>query len=155
YFACFLLRCICIKYKRRRSLLGKGRSPMNVMKQSGWVEVICGSMSSGKSEELIRRLRRATYGNLSVRVFKPALDDRYADDAIVSHNGTTIIAHAVKSATAILAYRNSDVDIIGIDEVQFFDDEIVQVADILANSGIRVILAGLDTDFRGEPFGPM
>lgn len=128
---------------------------MNVMKQSGWVEVICGSMFSGKSEELIRRLRRATYGNLSVRVFKPALDDRYADDAIVSHNGTTIIAHAVKSATAILAYRNSDVDIIGIDEVQFFDDEIVQVADILANSGIRVILAGLDTDFRGEPFGPM
>src|SRR5699024_2079485 len=101
------------------------------------------------------RVRRATYGNLSVRVFKPALDDRYADDAIVSHNGTTIIAHAVKSATAILAYRNSDVDIIGVDEVQFFDDEIVQVADIRANSGIRGILASLDTDSRSEPCGRM
>jgi len=128
---------------------------MYVMKQSGWVEVICGSMFSGKSEELIRRIRRATYGNLSVRVFKPALDDRYADDVIVSHNGTTTIARPVNTAEEILAYQDRDVDIIGIDEVQFFDDHIVSAADELANNGIRVIMAGLDTDFRGEPFGPM
>ncbi|WP_164667563.1 thymidine kinase [Virgibacillus doumboii] len=128
---------------------------MYVMKQSGWVEVICGSMFSGKSEELIRRVRRATYGNLSVRVFKPAIDDRYADDSVVSHNGTSTIARPVKNSDEILEYMESDIDVIGIDEVQFFDENVVSVADELANKGIRVIIAGLDTDFRGEPFGPM
>ncbi|HLQ71205.1 MAG TPA: thymidine kinase [Bacillota bacterium] len=128
---------------------------MYVMKHSGWVEVICGSMFSGKSEELIRRVRRATYGHLSVRVFKPAIDTRYEDEAVVSHNGSTTIARPVNASKEILKYIDDNVDLIGIDEAQFFDDEIIDVADELANRGIRVIAAGLDTDFRGEPFGAM
>ncbi len=128
---------------------------MYIMKQSGWVEVICGSMFSGKSEELIRRVRRATYGNLSVRVFKPSIDDRFADDSVVTHNGTSAIARPVKNSDEILEDIDNEVDVIGIDEVQFFDENITAVADELANKGIRVVIAGLDTDFRGEPFGPM
>ncbi|MEC5424450.1 thymidine kinase [Virgibacillus sp. C22-A2] len=128
---------------------------MYVMKQSGWVEVICGSMFSGKSEELIRRVRRATYGNLSVRVFKPAIDNRYDKESVVSHNGSSTIARPVASSNEILEHIEKNIDIIGIDEVQFFDGNIVDVADDLANQGIRVIAAGLDTDFRGEPFGPV
>src|SRR5699024_2929800 len=128
---------------------------MYVMKHSGWVEVICGSMFSGKSEELIRRVRRATYGHLSVRVFKPVIDTRYEDEAVVSHNGSTTIARPVKSSGDILKYIDDYVDLIGIDEAQFFDERIIDVVDQLANKGIRVIVAGLDTDFRGEPFGPM
>nr|WP_239534016.1 thymidine kinase [Thalassobacillus pellis] len=125
------------------------------MKQSGWVEVICGSMFSGKSEELIRRVRRATYGNLSVRVFKPVIDNRYSEDAIVSHNGTSVLARPVDHARDILDTVNDEVDIVGIDEVQFFDEEVVGVVEALADKGVRVIVAGLDTDFRGEPFGTM
>ncbi|MFC0301713.1 thymidine kinase [Virgibacillus soli] len=128
---------------------------MYVMKQSGWVEVICGSMFSGKSEELIRRIRRATYGKLTVKVFKPAIDNRYADEAIVSHNGTSVIAEPICNSMDILERMEDKVDVVGIDEVQFFDENIIQVIDELANSGVRVIAAGLDTDFRGEPFGPM
>ncbi|HLR01196.1 MAG TPA: thymidine kinase [Virgibacillus sp.] len=128
---------------------------MYVMKHSGWLEVICGSMFSGKSEELIRRVRRATYGHLSVRVFKPMIDTRYEDEAVVSHNGSTTIARPVRSAKEIYSYIDDDVDLIGIDEAQFFDEGLIDVADELANKGIRVIAAGLDTDFRGEPFGPM
>ncbi|WP_077623467.1 thymidine kinase [Sediminibacillus massiliensis] len=128
---------------------------MYVMKQSGWVELICGSMFSGKSEELIRRVRRATYGNLSVRVFKPAIDDRYAEESVVSHNGNSILARPVASSADILKYMDEDIDVVGIDEVQFFDEEIVEIVDELANHGHRVIVAGLDTDFRGEPFGPV
>ncbi|WP_028784123.1 thymidine kinase [Thalassobacillus devorans] len=128
---------------------------MYVMKQSGWVEVICGSMFSGKSEELIRRVRRATYGNLSVRVFKPIIDDRYSEDAIVSHNGTSVLARPVEHSKDILAAVDDTIDIVGIDEVQFFDEEVVDVVEELADKGIRVIVAGLDTDFRGVPFGCM
>ncbi|WP_156292000.1 thymidine kinase [Oceanobacillus salinisoli] len=128
---------------------------MYVMKQSGWIEVICGSMFSGKSEELIRRVRRATYANLTVRVFKPAIDDRYDDTAVVSHNGTSVVAQPIHQAEEIMEHVNGNVDIVGIDEVQFFDENVVEIADGLANKGIRVIAAGLDTDFRGEPFGPM
>ncbi len=123
------------------------------MKQSGWVEVICGSMFSGKSEELIRRVRRATYGNLTVRVFKPALDNRYKEDSIVSHNGTSVLARPVDAALDILHHVDDTIDIVGIDEVQFFDEHILEVVECLADRGIRVIVAGLDTDFRGEPFG--
>nr|WP_256521952.1 thymidine kinase [Halobacillus sp. A5] len=123
------------------------------MKQSGWVEVICGSMFSGKSEELIRRVRRATYGNLSVRVFKPVIDNRYKEDSIVSHNGTSVLARPVSESLAILHEVGDHIDIVGIDEVQFFDENIVEVVECLADRGIRVIVAGLDTDFRGEPFG--
>ncbi|MRH43982.1 thymidine kinase [Aquibacillus halophilus] len=128
---------------------------MYVMKQSGWVELICGSMFSGKSEELIRRVRRATYGNLSVRVFKPAIDSRYSEESVVSHNGTSILARPVDSSEDILNFMDDDVDVVGIDEVQFFDEKIVDIVDELANNGYRVIVAGLDTDFRGVPFGPM
>ena len=128
---------------------------MHVMKQSGWLEVICGSMFSGKSEELIRRLRRAQYGKLSVAVFKPMIDNRYADDSVVSHNGTSIIAHPIKKAEEIFQRIDDSTDVVGIDEVQFFDEQIISITDELANRGIRVIVAGLDTDFRGVPFGPM
>lgn len=126
-----------------------------MMKQSGWIEVICGSMFSGKSEELIRRLRRATYANMSIRVFKPAIDNRYDDESVVSHNGTTIMARPIKTAADIFEHIDDKTEIVGIDEVQFFDESIIDIAGELANRGILVIAAGLDTDFRGEPFGPM
>lgn len=123
------------------------------MKQNGWVELICGSMFSGKSEELIRRVRRATYANLVVRVFKPAIDDRYKKEAVVSHNGTSIIARPIKAVEDLMEHIDDNVDIVGIDEAQFFDASIVTIVEQLADMGIRVIVAGLDTDFRGEPFG--
>nr|WP_255639703.1 thymidine kinase [Aquibacillus saliphilus] len=125
------------------------------MKQSGWVELICGSMFSGKSEELIRRVRRATYGNLSVRVYKPAIDSRYSEESVVSHNGTSVMARPVDSSEDIIKHMDKNIDVVGIDEVQFFDENIVEIVDELANHGHRVIVAGLDTDFRGVPFGPM
>ncbi|GEM00993.1 thymidine kinase [Halolactibacillus halophilus] len=128
---------------------------MYIMKQSGWVELICGSMFSGKSEELIRRIKRATYGNLTVRVFKPAIDNRYHEESVVSHNGNSILARPVEKATDILDHITDDIDVIGIDEIQFFDEAIVSIVDQLADLGHRVIVAGLDTDFRGEPFGVM
>lgn len=128
---------------------------MYVMKQTGWIEVICGSMFSGKSEELIRRVRRAQYGKLNVQVFKPAIDNRYSDEAVVSHNGTSVIAKPVSHSSAILEEVLPETDLVGIDEAQFFDAGVVEVAQELANRGYRVIAAGLDQDFRGEPFGPM
>ncbi|RAK20464.1 thymidine kinase [Anoxybacillus vitaminiphilus] len=128
---------------------------MYVMKQSGWLEVICGSMFSGKSEELIRRVRRATFAKQEVKVFKPTIDNRYSDEAVVSHNGTSIIAIPVSSAAEIFQYITEQTDIIAIDEVQFFENDIIEVVQTLANKGYRVIVAGLDQDFRGEPFGPV
>src|SRR5690625_5246422 len=128
---------------------------MYLTNDNGWVEVICGSMFSGKSEELIRRLRQAKYGNLSVKVFKPVIDHRYSNDSVISHNGSSINAQSVKNSQEILNVVHKDLDIIGIDEVQFFDENIVSVVNTLANDGKRVIMAGLDTDFRGEPFGQM
>lgn len=128
---------------------------MYVMKQTGWVEVICGSMFSGKSEELIRRVRRAHYGKLKVQVFKPAMDNRYSDEAVVSHNGTSVIAKPVPTSKDILEETLPETDIVGIDEVQFFDEGVAEVVQELADRGYRVITAGLDQDFRGEPFGPM
>lgn len=128
---------------------------MYVMQQNGWVEVICGSMFSGKSEELIRRVRRAKYGKLSVAVFKPAIDDRYAEEYIVSHNGASFTAYPISQSMEIIDIVTDEVDVVGIDEAQFFDENITKVVDHLAKRGIRVIVAGLDTDFRGEPFGQM
>jgi Thymidine kinase. len=128
---------------------------MYVMKQSGWIEVICGGMFSGKSEELIRRVRRCFFAKQKVAVFKPALDDRYSKDEVVSHNGETIIAKPIRRPEEIFDYISEDIDCIAVDEVQFFDDSIVDVVQQLADEGYRVILAGLDLDFRGEPFGPM
>ena len=128
---------------------------MYVMKQSGWAEVICGSMFSGKSEELIRRVRRARFAKQKIAVFKPKIDDRYSEESVVSHNGSSFVAVPISHSTAIFDYIDVKTDIIAIDEVQFFDDEIVKVIQHLANSGYRVITAGPDQDFRGEPFGKM
>ncbi len=125
------------------------------MKQEGWIEVICGSMFSGKSEELIRRVRRVSFGKLIVQVFKPELDNRYSEEEVVSHNGTKVVATPVKYAIDILDLVNEETQVVAIDEVQFFDPGILSVVDELANNGKRVICAGLDQDFRGEPFGPI
>ncbi|UVW21537.1 thymidine kinase [Bacillus subtilis] len=126
---------------------------MYIMKQSGWLELICGSMFSGKSEELIRRVKRATYAKQEVRVFKPVIDNRYSEAAVVSHNGTSMTSYAISSAADIWDHISESTDVIAVDEVQFFDQEIVEVLSSLADKGYRVIAAGLDMDFRGEPFG--
>ncbi len=122
---------------------------------SGWIEVICGSMFSGKTEELLRRLRRAVIARQKVQLFKPAIDNRYGASVVASHDGTQWEGTVVHHATDILAQVEPDTQIVAIDEVQFFDDTIVEVCDTLANQHKRVIVAGLDMDFRGEPFGPM
>ncbi len=120
----------------------------------GRIEVICGSMFSGKSEELIRRLRRAKFANQTVEVFKPALDTRYSEEDVVSHDHNAIPSTPVDSSASILLL-SSEVDVVGIDEAQVFDDFIIDVCKELASKGVRVIVAGLDMDFRGIPFGPM
>jgi thymidine kinase len=127
---------------------------INHAKQSGWMEVICGSMFSGKTEELIRRLRRAEMAGQHVEIFKPKLDTRYADEEVVSHNQNKIRSTPVENANEILLLA-SNCDVVGIDEAQFFDESIVEVTNFLANSGIRVVIAGLDMDFMGRPFGPI
>ena len=127
---------------------------INHAKQSGWMEVICGSMFSGKTEELIRRLRRAEMAGQKVEIFKPKVDTRYDDVEVVSHNHNKIMSTPVASSNEILLL-GSTCDVIGIDEAQFFDEGIVEVANQLANNGIRVVIAGLDMDFLGRPFGPM
>ena len=123
-------------------------------KTPGWIEVICGSMFSGKTEELIRRLKRAKIANLRVEIFKPKIDVRYSEEEVVSHDSNAIISTPVESSSSLLLLTG-DVDVVGIDEAQFFDMGIVDVVQQLASMGIRVIVAGLDTDFRGKPFGPM
>ncbi|WP_461453401.1 thymidine kinase [Mucilaginibacter sp.] len=120
----------------------------------GSIEVICGSMFSGKTEELMRRLKRARIARLSVGIFSPKADTRYSDSELVSHNANSIPAMPVSKASAILA-PGSQVQVVGIDEAQFFDDELPDICNALANSGVRVIVAGLDMDFKGQPFGPM
>ena len=123
--------------------------------KDGWIEVICGSMFAGKSEELIRRIRRLQYAKKNILVFKPSLDYRYNIDEVVSHNGDSIKSIAIEKPEDILKYIDGRIDAVAIDEVQFFDSSIVNILDYLADKGIRVIVAGLDRDFRGEPFGPM
>ena len=127
---------------------------INHAKQSGWMEVICGSMFSGKTEELIRRLRRAEMAGQNVEIFKPKLDTRYAEEEVVSHNQNKIRSTPVESPNEILLL-GSTCDVVGIDEAQFFFFFFVDVANQLANAGIRVVIAGLDMDFMGRPFGPM
>lgn len=122
--------------------------------KAGWVEVICGSMFSGKTEELIRRMRRAEFANQKVEIFKPRLDVRYSAEDVVSHDAKAIRCTPVDSARNI-SILATDVDVVGIDEAQFFDEAIVEVCRELANGGVRVIVAGLDMDFMGKPFGPM
>jgi len=120
----------------------------------GWIEVICGSMFSGKTEELIRRLRRANIANLRTEIFKPGLDTRYDVEKIVSHDDTKILSTPVANAMHILL-MSEGVEVVGIDEAQFFDDQVVEVCEKLARRGVRVIVAGLDMDYTGKPFGPM
>jgi len=127
---------------------------VNHIEQFGWIEVICGSMFSGKTEELIRRLKRAKFAKQKVEIFKPAIDTRYDEEKVVSHDANEIRSTPVPSSSNIRILA-SDVDVVGIDEAQFFDDEIVSVCNDLANRGVRVIVAGLDMDFKGNPFGPM
>src|SRR5699024_7379362 len=127
---------------------------VNHDEQFGWVEVICGSMFSGKTEELIRRLKRAQFAKQKVEIFKPAIDTRYDEEMVVSHDANEIRSTPVPAAANIPLLADG-CDVVGIDEAQFFDQEIVTVCNDLANEGIRVVVAGLDMDFQGRPFGPM
>ncbi|MCK4631059.1 MAG: thymidine kinase [Bacteroidales bacterium] len=127
---------------------------INKTGRSGWIEVITGSMFSGKTEELIRRLKRANFANLKVEIFKPVIDTRYSESKVVSHDSNSIVSTQVESASNISLMANN-VDVVGIDEAQFFDNGLVEVCNRLADSGIRVIVAGLDMDFKGNPFGPV
>jgi len=129
------------------NLTGEARRP-------GRIEVVCGSMFSGKTEELIRRLKRAEFAKQKVEIFKPAIDTRYSDLEVVSHDRHAIPSTPVDSSSSILLL-SSDIEVVGIDEAQFFDEGIVEVCNELANKGVRVIVAGLDMDFKGLPFGPM
>lgn len=127
---------------------------IHTTKKKGWIEVVCGSMFSGKTEELIRRMKRAKFAKQNVEIFKPAIDTRYDEEKVVSHDANEIHSTPVPSSANIIILANN-VDVVGIDEAQFFDDGLVNVCNQLANSGIRVIVAGLDMDFKGQPFGPM
>lgn len=127
---------------------------LNAKEQFGWIEVICGSMFSGKTEELIRRLKRSQFANQKIEIFKPSIDLRYEDEMIISHDQNQIQSTSVPAAANIPILADG-CDVVGIDEAQFFDNEIIQVCNHLANSGIRVIVAGLDMDYQGNPFGPM
>ena len=129
------------------NMIGEVRRP-------GRIEVVCGSMFSGKTEELIRRLRRAQFAKQKVEIFKPSIDTRYSDEEVVSHDHNTISSTPIESSASILLL-SSDIDVVGIDEAQFLDDGVVDVCNDLANRGVRVIVAGLDMDFQGKPFGPM
>jgi thymidine kinase len=129
-------------------------TPDSNKRNKGWIEVICGSMFSGKTEELIRRLKRAQYAKQKVEIFKPAIDVRYDEERVVSHDSNEVNSTPVPSSANILLLAN-DVDVIGIDEAQFFDNELPAVCGALANRGIRVIVAGLDMDYLGTPFGPI
>jgi len=123
-------------------------------KRKGWIEVVCGSMFSGKTEELIRRLKRARFAKQNVEIFKPQIDNRYSEDEVVSHDSNSIPSTPVTSSGNILLL-SSNVDVVGIDEAQFFDENLPDVCNKLADQGIRVIVAGLDMDFKGKPFGPI
>lgn len=123
-------------------------------RKKGWIEVICGSMFSGKTEELIRRINRARIANLKVEIYKPAIDTRYHESEVVSHNSNSVGSVPVPSSLNILL-MSQDADVVGIDEAQFFDPEIAYVCETLAQRGVRVIVAGLDMDYLGKPFGPM
>ena len=129
-------------------------NPEFLMPRRGWIEVVCGSMFSGKTEELLRRLKRAKFAKQKVEIFKPAIDLRYSEAHVISHDNNSILSTPVETSSSILLLTG-DVDVVGIDEAQFFDEGIVAVCNQLANMGLRVIVAGLDMDFRGVPFGSM
>lgn len=121
--------------------------------REGWIEVICGCMFAGKTEELIRRINVLSYARKNILVFKPKIDDRYSTTEIASHAGSKVPCIVISEAKEILNHVNYDTDVVAIDEVQFFDDDVVDICEYLADSGLRVMVAGLDKDFRGEPFG--
>ncbi len=123
--------------------------------EGGWIEVVCGSMFSGKTEELIRRVNRAIIAKQKVQVFKPVIDTRYAHQKVTSHSGAQFVATAVADAAELLSKLDPETEVVAIDEAQFFDWSIAELCNDLADCGLRVIVAGLDMDFRGEPFGPM
>jgi len=123
-------------------------------RKNGWIEVVCGSMFSGKTEELIRRIKRAQFANQKIILFKPAVDNRYHEENVVSHQGSSLKAVVVNDSSEILKIWN-DEQVVAIDEAQFFDEGIVDVCNYLAHNGVRVIIAGLDMDYMGIPFGPM
>ncbi len=125
------------------------------LRKEGWIEAICGSMYAGKTEELIRRLKRLDFARRNYFLFKPVIDNRYSDEEVVSHSGLKMPSIAIEHPKEILEYITEDTYAVAIDEVQFFEDDIIDVMDYLADNGIRVIAAGLDKDFRGEPFGMM
>ena len=127
---------------------------MQETRRRGRIEVICGSMFSGKTEELIRRLKRAKFAKQKVEIFKPAIDTRYSDEEVVTHEGQSIASTPLDSSASILLL-SSDIDVVGIDEAQFFDNGLPDICKQLADNGVRIIVAGLDMDFRGVPFGPM
>ena len=127
---------------------------LEIAKKAGSIEVICGSMFSGKTEELIRRMKRAQFAKQTVEIYKPCIDVRYSEDKVVSHDSHSIHSTPIESPAQMLELSN-DVEVVGVDEAQFFDDSLIEVVQTLANRGIRVIIAGLDTDFLGKPFGPM
>ena len=126
----------------------------NKKSRKGWIEIICGSMFSGKTEELIRRIKRAEFADQKIEIYKPELDSRYDKKDVVSHNKTTIASIPVPNAKAILELAK-DVEVVGIDEAQFFDEDLPAVCATLSNNGARVIIAGLDMDYLGKPFGPI
>lgn len=121
--------------------------------REGWIEVICGCMFAGKTEELIRRINVLSYARKNILVFKPKIDDRYSTTEIASHAGSKVPCIVISEAKEILNHVNYDTDVVAIDEVQFFDEDVVEICEYLADSGLRVMVAGLDKDFRGEPFG--
>ncbi len=129
----------------------------NTIKKHGWIEVICGSMFSGKTEELIRRLKRANFAKQNIEIFKPKLDNRYSSERVVSHDDNSIHSTPVNHSDEILKFftENPNLDVVGIDEAQFFDQALVDVCNYLADNGVRVLVAGLDMDFKGRPFGPI
>jgi thymidine kinase len=128
---------------------------MRVERQGGWIEVVCGSMFSGKTEELLRRVKRARLAKQGVVVFKPRVDDRYDEVKVVTHEGASTDAVPIAAARDMTTLVGPNVVVVGVDEVQFFDDSVVEVVEELANRGVRVVCAGLDQDYRGLPFGPM
>ncbi len=126
-----------------------------IARQTGWIEVICGSMFSGKTEELIRRLKRSQIARQKVQCFKPIIDDRYSKDHVMSHDALKLPSFPVEKAWQILEKVDDNTRVVGIDEAQFFDESLVSVCQKLANRGVRVVIAGLDMDYRGQPFEPM
>jgi thymidine kinase len=129
-----------------------GAIDMEVINKTGWIEIVCGPMFAGKSEELIRRIKRLEYAKRKMLIFKPDIDNRYSDSDIVSHSNAKVPSIVIKASSEILKHIRSDTEAIVVDEVQFLDHGIIDVVEVLANRGIRVIVGGLDLDFKGEPF---